>query len=93
MEEGPFPPLGAVFLLLTDREVFNDFYHFIIKENEDDSRYRRPITEPLIQYPAQTVLFADSFDQVKNGAWSRSGPFFAFRTSIYQYPSVWRSGS
>jgi prepilin-type N-terminal cleavage/methylation domain-containing protein/prepilin-type processing-associated H-X9-DG protein len=41
---------------------FNYFYEVIIKGDESNPAYPRPVREPMITYPAQTVLFADAFD-------------------------------
>jgi prepilin-type N-terminal cleavage/methylation domain-containing protein/prepilin-type processing-associated H-X9-DG protein len=42
---------------------FNYFYYFTIGGNESNPAYPRPVRDSMLQYPAQTVLFADAFDQ------------------------------
>jgi prepilin-type N-terminal cleavage/methylation domain-containing protein/prepilin-type processing-associated H-X9-DG protein len=57
---------------------FNYFYRFTIGSNENNLAYPRPVTDPMVQFPAIVPIFADSFDRVvgttqPNGWWIDPG--------------------
>jgi len=41
---------------------FNHYYYFTCP-NENPSCYPRPVSEPLVRYPAATAIFTDGFDR------------------------------
>jgi len=41
---------------------FNYYYDAVLKCSETNGGYPRPVTEPIIKYPAVTVMFGDAFD-------------------------------
>src|SRR5262249_8784691 len=45
---------------------FNYYYYFTCPD-ENPSCYPRPITDPLIKYPAVTAIFTDGFDRTVSG--------------------------
>src|SRR5205085_27361 len=61
---------------------FNYFYDVTIKGDESNPAYPRPVRDSLIQYPSETVLFADAFDR----------PAGAFLPRAYWIDPAYRKG-
>jgi len=52
---------------------FNYWYYFVWNSNPNETpNNARPVSDPLVQFPAQTAVFADAFDRTVNGRTPRA---------------------